>query len=253
MHTKGYDIYSKVSKRFWSFSASQQLRFILSLFEFHFWVYPPIYVLWNEFQDSHHENSDIKFFTKTTSPVASGTKVIKVPHTIEIECQNCPKIIKKDDDIDERQTPNNIIKMVCTCTQGLVAAEACYTTLFTMLNPRRYRHYHYSPNDTPDNIDHDFICSVQDYISETKKTKSDKDKQKLSTEMGTLSCTKSQQTLTKHEQRDLRQKPENTWIWLSPRNNSFENASATHHTTFPFSTTGHGLCKHVCSDQNALR
>ncbi|CAC5386300.1 CPSF1 [Mytilus coruscus] len=116
-----------------------------------------MYIIWNEFQDSYHdETSNVMFFQKTEcqedgyfskftdllkrlSPIHVATPIGE-SHTFEIECKNCPFLSKWDCKMTADQTPINIIKMICTCKKKSVKGELCYTTLFAQLDPRLYTH-----------------------------------------------------------------------------------------------------------------
>lgn len=188
LSTKGYKSL-KLAAKFWSFSPIQQLRFILQLFETHFWIYPPIFVIWNEYQDNLHHDSDIKFQrTECQSKLdpedincfpssSSTTEPMRITgtHTIEIECKSCPIISESNSKVTQKKTQRNIIKMICSCMKGSVAAKICFLTLFTRLDTRLYSHDHNMSQNHNMKPDQDVVLTIKDctYVNDKGKKNED--------------------------------------------------------------------------------
>lgn len=160
LHNKGCDISRKVSEIYESFSPLDQLRFILTLLEDHFWMFPPMHEVWNDLQDSHEGNFDENPFQgcNCSSSTANEAMRIKGPHTIEIECENCPYNLERD------SNTKAVIKITCACRDG--TGEHCYMTLLERLDTRLYRHV----NDTSDNSYHEMFLTMKSCSNEDEDT-----------------------------------------------------------------------------------
>lgn len=235
-----------------------------------------MYIIWDEFQDSFHENCNAMFFQKTEcqeggyfskytdflkslSPMHVAT-TIGESHPFDYQCKNCPFLSKWDSEMTADQTQINIIKMICTCKKKSVKGELCYETLLAQLDLRLYTH------DKEMSFDNNhFILTSKDCIPNNEGETNEGETYEARYREKVL-FTKNPRVSGEEQDNDKTYTDEKMFLCdrttplqqLVAEEGSFVmrhfNISVLHRNHFTGYQTGYnsGLCKTVCRDQNLL-